>query len=135
MIRLFDTKDAAAHHGLARALLNNMVVGVSQGFVKIMRLVGVGYAAELLPPVEAGGRPRISMLLGLCHAVVLGIPEGIEAEVREEGTEVELRCRDKQLLGFFAAKMREARPPEPYKGRGIRYSDEIIKLKSGKRGR
>lgn len=133
--RLEDSKRASAMHGLARALLNNAIVGVSEGFRKSLRLVGVGYTAKMLPPAEAGGRPRLSLQLGYCHPVIFEVPQGIDVTLAEEGVLINLESHDKHLIGHFAAIIRDARPPEPYKGHGVRYEGEVIKLKQGKRGR
>ena len=121
-------------HGLTRALLNNAIVGVSEGFTKILELRGVGYRAEATPKM-------LNMALGYSHPVNLPLPEGVTAEVQpstpttENGflaSTITLRSHDKQALGDFAADVRGRRPVEPYKGKGLRYKNEIVKRKQGK---
>lgn len=118
-------KKTKALHGLYRALIANMVTGVHQGFEKIMDIVGVGYRAEL------AGRTA-TFHLGYSHPVVFELPAGIDAKI--EKTRVTLRGIDKELLGRTAATIRGFRKPEPYKGKGIKYSDEVIRRKAGKTG-
>ena len=120
------SKNSKAMHGLARALLNNMVIGVSQGFTKVLEINGVGYRAELK------GK-KLEMNLGFSHPVVYEVPDGVKAEV-EKLTTIKLASSDRQLLGQVAAKIRGFRPPEPYKGKGVKYSDERIIRKVGKAG-
>ncbi len=118
-------RDTKALHGLFRALIGNMVTGVSQGFEKILELVGVGYRAEI--------RDRTAVFnLGYSHPINFELPDGIE--MRVEKTRVFLSGFDKELLGKTAAKIRGLRPPEPYKGKGIKYADEIVRKKAGKAG-
>ena len=123
----FDVKDpqAWAHAGTARALVNNMVVGVSKGFEKKLELIGVGYRAK------AGGK-TLNLTLGFSHPIDYALPEGVTAETPSQ-TEIILRASDKQLLGQAAAEIRSFRPPEPYKGKGIRYSDEYVLRKEAKK--
>ena len=116
-----DTKMA----GTARALLNNMVKGVSEGYSKKLELVGVGYRAALQ------GKD-LNLTLGFSHPVVFKAPEGITIEVPAQ-TEIFVRGADKQRVGEVAAKIRAFRPPEPYKGKGVRYSGERITLKEAKK--
>jgi large subunit ribosomal protein L6 len=122
--------DDAGHralHGLTRALLNNMVVGVSDGFSKTLELQGVGYRAQ-----QMGS--NIQLALGFSHPVDVTAPEGIALEV--EGTSrVHIRGIDKELVGQTASEIRGLRPPEPYKGKGIRYLDERVRRKAGKAGK
>lgn len=118
-------KKTKALHGLYRALIANMVTGVHQGFEKVMDIVGVGYRAEL------AGRTA-TFHLGYSHPVVFELPAGIDAKI--EKTRVTLRGIDKELLGRTAATIRGFRKPEPYKGKGIKYSDEVIRRKAGKTG-
>jgi len=118
-------KKTKALHGLYRALIANMVMGVHQGFEKVMDIVGVGYRAEL------AGRTA-TFHLGYSHPVVFELPSGIDAKI--EKTRVTLRGIDKELLGRTAATIRGFRKPEPYKGKGIKYSDEVIRRKAGKTG-
>ena len=119
-----DTKKNRALHGLARALVNNMVVGVSQGFTKELEIIGVGYRAE-----TAG--KKLKLLLGYSHPVELDVPEGLSVSV-EETTKLKIEGADKKLVGQFASEVRGLRPPEPYKGKGVRYVDEHVRRKVGK---
>ncbi len=118
-------KGANALHGLHRALIANMVTGVSRGFERALEIVGVGYRAEL------SGR-AVTFHLGYSHPVVFQLPEGIEGKI--EKTKVTLGSIDKELLGLTAAKIRSFRAPEPYKGKGIKYAEEVIRRKAGKSG-
>ena len=123
----FDVKDpqAWAHAGTARALVNNMVVGVTKGFEKKLELIGVGYRAK------ASGK-TLNLTLGFSHPIDYELPAGVTAETPSQ-TEILLRAADKQLLGQAAAEIRGFRPPEPYKGKGIRYSDEHVLRKEAKK--
>lgn len=114
-----------ALHGLYRALIANMVTGVSQGFEKVLDIVGVGYRAEL------SGRTA-TFHLGYSHPVLFDLPDGIDAKI--EKTRITLRGIDKELLGRTAATIRAFKKPEPYKGKGIKYVDEVIRRKAGKTG-
>jgi len=120
-----ETKESKSLHGLFRALIANMVTGVTEGFEKVLEIVGVGYRAEL------SGKTA-TFHLGYSHPIVFEFPEGIDAQI--ERTRITLRGIDKELLGRIAAKIRGFRKPEPYKGKGIRYIDEIIRRKAGKTG-
>ncbi|MDX2064036.1 MAG: 50S ribosomal protein L6 [Bacteroidia bacterium] len=123
-----DQKRHRALHGLYRALIQNMVVGVSEGYETRLELVGVGYRAEV-----KGN--RIEFALGYSHPIVLVLPEEIKAEVelvKGKAPVLILRCIDKQLLGLVVAKIRSLRKPEPYKGKGIRFLGEIVRRKAGK---
>ncbi len=115
-----------AYHGLARALLNNMVVGVSQGFERKLQILGTGYRAE------AQGKTLV-LHVGFSHPVEMTMPDGVS--VATDRTVVTLQSNDKELLGGVAAKIRAVRPPEPYKGKGIRYEGEHIEIKAGKAGK
>lgn len=116
---------AAAMAGTTRALVNNMVIGVTQGFEKKLQLVGVGYRAQ------AQGK-KLNLTLGFSHPVVYELPEGVTAETPSQ-TEIVLKASDKQLLGQAAAEIRRFRPPEPYKGKGVRYADEYVRRKEAKK--
>jgi large subunit ribosomal protein L6 len=116
---------ANALHGLHRALIANMVTGVSRGFERALEIVGVGYRAEL------SGK-AVTFHLGYSHPVVYQLPDGIEGKV--EKTKVTLSSIDKELLGLTAAKIRSFRAPEPYKGKGIKYAEEVVRRKAGKSG-
>ena len=122
-----DNREDRAQHGLARTLINNMIVGVTQGFEKKMELVGVGYKAE-----KKGN--TLVMNLGYSHPVEMVDPEGITTEV-PKATEIIVRGADKALVGNYAANIRAWRKPEPYKGKGIKYVDEVIRRKEGKTGK
>lgn len=126
MDRPDDSKGARARQGLARALANNMVVGVSKGFVKRLEIEGVGYRADVKGKV-------LNLLLGFSHPVEMAIPEGLKVSV-DQNTKVSIEGADKQAVGQFAADVRSLRPPEPYKGKGVRYDDEHIRRKVGKAG-
>jgi large subunit ribosomal protein L6 len=120
-----STKELDSFHGLFRALIANMITGVSKGFERILEIVGVGYRAEL------SGR-AVTFNLGFSHPVVYELPKGIEANI--DKTKITLTGIDRELLGSTVAKIRGFRKPEPYKGKGIRNAGEVIKLKAGKTG-
>jgi large subunit ribosomal protein L6 len=120
-----DRGDHRALHGLTRSLIANMVEGVTNGFEKRLQIQGVGYRAQLKGKA-------LELALGYSHPVSLPAPEGIEFEVPQP-TEVIVRGIDKQLVGEMAARVRKSRPPEPYKGKGVRYQDEHVARKVGKR--
>lgn len=122
-----DDKQDTALHGLTRALINNMVVGVTNGFQKDLEINGVGYRAEISGKV-------LTLSLGFSHPVVYTLPEGISVEVDKQ-TKLSVKGIDKQLVGSAAAKIRSFRKPEPYKGKGIKYADEHIVRKAGKAGK
>ncbi len=122
-----ETREANAQSGLARALVHNMVVGVSEGFSKKLEIQGVGYRAE-----KKGN--TLVMQLGYSHPVEMPDPEGITTEVPSQ-TEIVVKGADKALVGNYAAIIRDWRPPEPYKGKGIRYSGEYVRRKEGKTGK
>lgn len=121
-----DAQEHRAKHGLMRSLVNNMIVGVSQGFEKKLEINGVGYRVAL-----AGS--DLKMNLGFSHEVVYHLPEGITAKV--EGTNITISGISKQQVGQVAAEIRALKKPEPYKGKGIKYADERIVRKSGKSGK
>lgn len=121
-----EDRETKALHGLSRALLNNMVIGVSQGFERELTAVGVGYRAALKGKT-------LELQVGFSHPVEIVAPEGIEFEVPEP-TKILVRGIDKELVGQVAADVRAVRPPEPYKGKGIRYVDEQVRRKAGKAG-
>jgi large subunit ribosomal protein L6 len=120
-----DRGEHRALHGLTRSLIANMVEGVTEGFEKRLEIQGVGYRAQLK------GK-KLELALGFSHPVSIDPPEGIEFEVPQQ-TEIVVRGIDKQLVGQVAADIRKRRPPEPYKGKGIRYRDEYVARKVGKR--
>lgn len=123
-----ESKNHKSLHGLYRALISNMVTGVSQGFKKELELVGVGYRAE------AKGQ-NLEMSLGYSHDIVFEIPGEVKVETKTERRSnpvITLKCIDKQLIGHVAAKIRSLRPPEPYKGKGIKFVGEQLRRKAGK---
>jgi len=119
-----EARKVRALHGLTRKLIANMAQGVSQGFTRILDINGVGYRAEVRGQ-------EIHMTLGYSHPVVFPLPQGVSAAV-ERQIIITLSGADRQLLGEMAAKIRSLRPPEPYKGKGIKYREEFIKRKAGK---
>lgn len=122
-----DERESRALHGLSRALLANMVTGVSEGYRRELEIVGVGYRAAL-----KGN--DLELQLGFSHPVSIQAPEGITFEVPEP-TKIAVIGIDKELVGQMAANIRKVRPPEPYKGKGVRYSGEHVRRKAGKAGR
>ncbi|MFO8088317.1 MAG: 50S ribosomal protein L6 [Desulfatiglandaceae bacterium] len=123
--RFDDSKESMSVHGLSRMLLDNMVTGVSSGFQKILEIVGVGYRAEMK------GRTAV-LNLGYSQPVEFPLPDGIDATV-DRGKMI-VSGIDKELLGLTCAKIRAFRPPEPYKGKGVRYAGEMVRRKAGKAG-
>ena len=121
-----DKPKLRALHGLARALVGNMVTGVTQGFTRELDIQDVGYRAD-----TNGG--TLNLLLGLSHPVNMVVPDGLKVSV-ENNTRIKIEGIDKQQVGQFAADVRKLRPPEPYKGKGIRYVDEYVRRKVGKTG-
>lgn len=120
-----SSKIANAMSGTTRALVNNMVLGVSDGFEKRLKLIGVGYR------VQVQGK-KLNLTLGFSHPVVYELPEGVTAEAPSQ-TDIVLKSANKQLLGQAAAEIRAFRPPEPYKGKGVRYADEHVRRKEAKK--
>lgn len=128
MKRPDDERQSRAMHGLYRALVHNMVVGVSEGYKKEMELVGVGYRA-------AANNNVLELSLGFSHAIYIKLPKEIKVDAKTERNKnplIILESADKQLLGQVCAKIRSLRKPEPYKGKGIKFVGEIIRRKSGK---
>lgn len=123
-----DTKQVRALHGMTRNIILNMVAGVSSGYQKVLVITGVGYKAQVQ------GK-KIVLSLGYSHPVEFVLPEGITAEADSKQTQITLKGIDKQLLGQVAANIRTLRLPDSYKGKGVRYSGEMIKLKAGKAGK
>jgi large subunit ribosomal protein L6 len=126
VMRASDEKQARAYHGLARSVLGNLVKGVAEGFSKTLVAVGVGYRMAV-----AGNKVNISV--GFSHPVSFDLPQGVAAKVDDQ-TKLTLTGVDKELVGMVADKIRMIRPPEPYKGKGLRYQNEVIQLKEGKSG-
>ncbi len=124
--RVDDERQTRALHGLSRALVNNMVIGVTEGYQKDLELVGVGYRAALKGNT-------LELQVGFSHPVTVEAPDGVEFEV-PENTKVTVRGIDKQQVGQVAANVRAVRKPEPYKGKGIRYVGEHVRRKAGKAG-
>jgi len=122
-----DEKRLKALHGLTRSLLSNMVTGVSTGFVITLEIVGVGYR------VEAKGKDLV-FSLGYSNPIDYSLPKGVTSTIEERGTRLILEGIDKQLVGETAARIRKLRPPDAYKGKGVRYAGEILRLKAGKAG-
>lgn len=122
-----ETRTNRALHGLYRTLINNMIIGVSEQFQLTLNLQGVGYRAAVQ-------NNAIVLNLGYSHPVKMSIPDGISVEV-VQNTTINLQACDKEQLGLFAAKIRNWRPPEPYKGKGILYKGEVINRKAGKSGK
>ena len=121
-----DLKKMKSLHGLTRTLINNMVVGVTEGYTKVLEVNGVGYRAA-----KSGN--KLTLSLGYSHPVVMEDPEGLESAV--EGNKITIKGIDKEKVGQYAAEIRDKRRPEPYKGKGIKYIDEVIRRKVGKTGK
>ena len=120
-----DTRAARNHWGMQRTLVSNLVEGVTEGFTKVLEITGVGYRAQ------AQGK-SLNLSLGFSHPVVYEAPEGVSVETPSQ-TEIVVKGADKQKVGQAAAEIRGFRPPEPYKGKGVRYSDERVQLKEAKK--
>jgi large subunit ribosomal protein L6 len=123
-----DEPKMRALHGLTRALINNMVLGVSQGFEKVLQVEGVGYRPEM------NGKDLV-LQVGYSHPVRVVPRDGIEFEIEERARLIHVKGIDKQVVGQVAAEIRKIRPPEPYKGKGIRYQGEYVRRKAGKAGK
>lgn len=119
-----DERESRALHGLTRSLVNNMVVGVSQGYVKKLEIQGVGYQAQLK------GK-QVALQVGFANQIILDPPAGVTVTLPDP-THITVSGVDKQAVGQFAADLRKARPPEPYKGKGVRYEGEVVRRKAGK---
>jgi len=124
VLRADDSREARSQHGLAQRLLANMVKGVHTGFSRTLEIVGVGYRCEARPQ-------GLYMSLGYSHPILFQLPPGVQAKV-ERQTVITLESIDRQLIGEVAATIRKLRPPEPYKGKGIKYAGEVIRRKAGK---
>jgi len=125
--RADESRSARALHGLTRTLISNMVTGVSTGFEKKLEIIGVGFKAEVQGNV-------INMALGFSHPVKYELPKGVTATVDKQ-TLLSIKGPDKQVIGQVAANIRSLRPPEPYKGKGIKYNTEVVRRKAGKAGK
>ncbi len=126
LVRPDEKKETRALHGLARALVANMVGGVTDGFSRELEIVGVGYRADVKGKT-------LNLTLGFSHPVEMPIPDGLSVSV-EENTKLKVEGADKGMVGQFSAEIRKLRPPEPYTGKGVRYSDERVRRKVGKAG-
>jgi large subunit ribosomal protein L6 len=122
-----DSRLSKGLHGLTRTLVKNALEGVTKGYERGLEISGVGFKAELKSK-------ELHFALGFSHPVVFKLPEGVTAEVDAKQTKITLRGADKHLLGLTAAKVRALRPPEPYKGKGVKYAEETIRRKEGKTG-
>ena len=120
-----NTEDVRARHGLTRALIANMVRGVSQGYEKSLEIIGVGYKVKMI------GK-KLELSLGFSHPIIYALPEGIIVEQEEKKNTLRILGISKELVGQVAADIRHFRPPEPYKGKGIRYLGEVVRRKVGK---
>jgi large subunit ribosomal protein L6 len=123
-----ESRDHRSLHGLTRSLLNNMVVGVSDGFTKVLRIEGVGYRAEMQGPT-------LVLNLGYSHPINFEPGQDMSFEVEDRGKTIRVSGIDKQQVGEIAAQIRKMRPPEPYKGKGVRYDGEHVRRKAGKAGK
>ena len=121
-----DLKQMKSLHGLTRTLINNMVVGVTQGYEKVLEINGVGYRA-------AKEGKKLNLTLGYSHPVIMEDPEGLESSVDQN--RIIIKGIDKEKVGQYAAEIRSKRGPEPYKGKGMKYADEVIRRKAGKTGK
>lgn len=128
VIRPSDSRRDRAMHGLTRALINNMVLGVTQGFKKVLQIEGVGYRAEMQ------GK-NLVLNVGYSHPVVFEPPKDVSFEVENRSKTIIVSGIDKQVVGEISAIIRKQRPPEPYKGKGIRYDGEYVRRKAGKAGK
>jgi large subunit ribosomal protein L6 len=126
--RAEDTKECRALHGLSRSLIQNMVKGVSEGYTRVLEIQGVGYRAQVQGD-------KLTFSLGYSHPVEFALPQGIKAEVDKKQVVITLAGADKHLIGQVAADMKALRPPDSYKGKGLRYQGEFIKLKAGQAGK
>jgi large subunit ribosomal protein L6 len=124
-----DERTNRALHGMTRALVNNMVTGVTSGYEKVLEVNGVGYRAEVDPD------KNLVLYMGYSHPVVVEPPAGIAFAVDAKTRQIKVQGYDKEMVGQIAANIREVRPPEPYHGKGIKYLDEIIRRKAGKAGK
>jgi large subunit ribosomal protein L6 len=127
LTRESEEKSIKAKHGLTRALLANCIEGVTKGFQKNLQIIGVGYRAAIK-------EKNLSLNIGFSKEILFPIPEGISIEVKDN-TKITVSGIDKQQVGQIAAQIRGIRPPEPYKGKGIRYADEVVRKKAGKAGK
>jgi len=125
--RANDERETRSFHGLVRALLANATTGVSEGWSKQLEIVGIGYRAE-------NQGKSVIFNLGYSHPIDFAVPDGIEIDVEAKANKITVKGIDRQQVGQIAAEIRGLRPPEPYKGKGVRYSDERVRTKAGKQG-
>ncbi len=123
-----DTKRFKSLHGTTRSIIANMITGISNGYQKVLEISGVGYRAQVQGQ-------KIIFTLGYSHPVEFNLPEGVSADIDKKQTRLTIHGIDKQLIGQIAANIRALRPPNVYKGKGIKYADEVIRLKVGKAGK
>jgi large subunit ribosomal protein L6 len=128
LVAIRENDSQAAVHGLARALVNNAVEGVTKGWIRDLEIVGIGYRAEMK------GKSMVVFSLGFSHPIEYPLPSGVEAAVDAKQTKITLTGIDRQKVGQVAAEMRSLRPPDPYKNKGVRYAGERLKKKVGKTG-
>jgi large subunit ribosomal protein L6 len=128
LVAIRENDSQAAIHGLARALVNNAVEGVTKGWTRELEIVGIGYRAEMK------GKGMVVFSLGYSHPIEYPLPTGVEASVDAKLTKIALTGIDRQQVGQVAAEMRSLRPPDPYKNKGVRYAGELLKKKVGKTG-
>jgi large subunit ribosomal protein L6 len=128
LVAIRENDSQAAVHGLARALVNNAVEGVTKGWIRDLEIVGIGYRAEMK------GKSMVVFSLGFSHPIEYPLPTGVEAAVDPKQTKITLTGIDRQKVGQVAAEMRSLRPPDPYKNKGVRYAGERLKKKVGKTG-
>ena len=128
LLAIRENDSQAAVHGLARALVNNAVEGVTKGWTRELEIVGIGYRAEMK------GKGMVVFSLGYSHLIEYPLPTGVEAAVDAKQTKISVTGIDRQQVGQVAAEMRSLRPPDPYKNKGVRYADERLKKKVGKTG-
>ena len=128
LVAIRENDSQAAVHGLARALVNNAVEGVTKGWIRDLEIVGIGYRAEMK------GKTTVVFTLGYSHPIEYPLPAGIDVTIDPKQTHLTVSGIDRQKVGFVAAEMRSLRPPDPYKNKGVRYTDERLKKKVGKTG-
>lgn len=126
VIRPNDERQNRALHGLTRALIQNMITGVSEGYEKKLKIEGIGFQARLVSPTT------IELSVGFANKPQLTAPPGVTIELDKDGVSITVKGADKQQVGQFAAEIRAARKPEPYKGKGVRYANEVVRRKEGK---
>jgi large subunit ribosomal protein L6 len=134
VLRPDDQTRSRELHGLSRTLVNNMVLGVTVGYSRTLEISGVGYKAELKDRAGPPAGQDVNLVLGFSHPITYPLPDGVSAEYDAKANRLTVRGADKHLIGLIAAEIRKLRPPEPYKGKGIKYQHERIRRKQGKTG-